>query len=264
MAAITLDTGGDVGHLLLIAAIVGTVASVTAELLIARGKGGDTGALELPRVVSAGRKRWWDAGSLAAIPTGIVAACIAGLLLTPVQEVTSAGVTSRTMELDKLVGIAALAGLSSAAFLALVQERFISLNKGKALDAALKSAQASLVEIEKSAGATAGKGDRQEVGRHVRQLLREAADSTPAPVLNALRAHNLVGGEGRVLTVRGGGGGADSIEIAPAWEPDESDAKAEEVVSMLEDGRAAAPALAEQAKQARLAMVAAAGDALEA
>lgn len=149
----TLDTSGDAVTILIWAAAVGAVASIVAELLIPRGAAGDTGALEWPGwrqdAPTAGGRKWYDLGSWAAIPLGIVAAAIAGLLLTPTQEVIANGQTTRTMELEKLLGIALVAGLSSSAFLSLVQERFIAVAKQQQLDAALKGAIASFDEIAK-------------------------------------------------------------------------------------------------------------------
>jgi hypothetical protein len=153
-AAITIDTGGDWFDALWISALVGALAASVAELLLSRGKAGDTGAFELPHRVDA---RWVDLGSFAAIPIGILAAVIAAFALTPVQEVVTAGATTRTMELDKLIVVAAIAGLASSSFLTLVQERFVAVARNQRLNAALSGALRSFDELAATAaGADAG------------------------------------------------------------------------------------------------------------
>jgi hypothetical protein len=144
VGAITIDTGGDWFQALWISAVTGALASLVAELLLSRGKAGDTGAIELPHTVEGG---YVDLGSIAAIPVGVLAAVIGAFALTPVQEVVNDGVVTRTVELDKLIVVAAVAGLASSSFLKLLQERFIAVAKNQRLDAALKSALQSFDQI---------------------------------------------------------------------------------------------------------------------
>lgn len=155
-ATIAIDTSGDWLKELWLAALIGAVASLVAELLLTRGSAGDTGAIELPHGVDGGH--WFDLGSLAAIPTGVLAAVIAAFALTPVQEVVKNGVTTRTLEVDKLVVVAAVAGLASSSFLTLVQQRFIAVAQNQRLDAALGAALRSFDQIADSAKDTAAGG----------------------------------------------------------------------------------------------------------
>jgi hypothetical protein len=155
-ASIVIDTSGDVGKELWISAAAGILPALVAELLLARGAGAETGALELPHKIG---RRYVDLGSLAAIPIGVVAAVIAGYLRTPVQEVTKGTVVTRTMDLDKLIAVAAVAGLTSTSFLRLVQDRFIAVAQNQRLDASLKSALGSLDTIANQAQAATNSSD---------------------------------------------------------------------------------------------------------
>ncbi len=152
LAVTTLETSGDWAQILWISAAVGAFASLVAELLIARGSAGDTGGFESPSRRGAGKRRWYDLGSFASIPIGILAACFAGITLTPVQEVVRNNVTTKTIELEQLLPVVIVAGLASSAFLRLLQERFIAVAKNKTLDAALKGAVQSFEDIADKPG----------------------------------------------------------------------------------------------------------------
>jgi hypothetical protein len=147
IAAITLDTGGDTVPILLWSILAGASASAISELLLARGKTAQTGAFELPGKTG---KRLYDLGSFAAIPIGALAGAIAGLALTPVQEVTADNVTTRTMELDKLLVVALVAGLASSAFLRVLSDRFVAAMKTQGLDVALRDAISALKDVATS------------------------------------------------------------------------------------------------------------------
>jgi hypothetical protein len=153
LGAVTLDTGGDTGKILIYAAIAGAITSLVGELLVSRGRGHDHGGFEIPRWRDT--HRWYDLGSAAAIPIGVVAACLAALLLVPIKEVVAASVTTRTVELDKLLGVAGVAGLSSAAFLRVVQERFIAAAKTQELRGVVTTAAKSLPPTGQPAGSAA-------------------------------------------------------------------------------------------------------------
>jgi hypothetical protein len=155
VGAITLDTGGDTIKILVIAAVVGAFASLIAELLVARGKAADTGVFEKSRIINA---RFYDLGSWASIPVGILAACIAGLMLTPVKEVVEGSKTTQTMELDNLIVVAAIAGLASASFLKVLADRFVAALKAKGLDVALQGSIAALKDLEQNPSLPAAGG----------------------------------------------------------------------------------------------------------
>ena len=152
-AALTLDTGGDTVKVILIAAVVGAVASLISELLLARGKAANTGAFELPGKLGT---RLYDLGSIAAIPLGVLAAVIVGLALTPVEETTKEGVTTETMELGNLIVASAIAGLSAHGFLKVLQDRFVAAMKSKGLEEALRNAITGLKDLEANPPADGG------------------------------------------------------------------------------------------------------------
>lgn len=176
------NTHGDALKIVLIAALVGALASLVAELLIARGKSKQTGIIELPGPRG---PRFWDLGSLAAIPVGILAAVIAAFLFAPGQEMTVRGDIVRKVEEGRLILTAAIAGLSSAGFLALVQERFLAVAKNERLDAALNAAVQGLDSVKQSAKTPAPKTDSAHTVTTLGEHVAEKVDGVKAAVIAA-------------------------------------------------------------------------------
>jgi hypothetical protein len=144
-----LETGLDLLWMLVLAAVVGLLGALLAELLVGRGKAKETGLFELPRR----RGRYVDAGSLVAIPSGAFAAIIAAYLFAPTREVTEGDPPTTTTKYDvlRLIVVAAIGGLSSAAFIASLQEKFTALLTADRLREALGTASTALDQIEQAA-----------------------------------------------------------------------------------------------------------------
>jgi uncharacterized membrane protein len=142
LATVVLDTSGDVKDVLLWAAAAGLVGAIVGELITTRGRSGDWGGLEPPRWRDS--KRWYDLGSIAAIPIGILAGILAGLLIAPEKDVLVRGVTRTSMELEALLGTALLAGLAGTAFLRVLQERFVAVARTQRLRGSMAAAVSAL------------------------------------------------------------------------------------------------------------------------
>lgn len=149
LAAVTLDQGGDIKEILVYAAIAGLVGAIVGELITARGRSGESGGVEAPRWRDS--KRWYDLGSIAALPIGAVAGCVAGLLFVPEREVLVKGVATSTIELKTLLGTTLIAGVAGAAFLRVLADRFVAVAKTKELKGVLQSTAATLPGADQSA-----------------------------------------------------------------------------------------------------------------
>lgn len=137
---ITLTTMRSVIAFISVAALCGLIGGVVAELLVARGKRKETGLWERTRR----QGRFFDVGSLASLPIGLVAGVIASYLFSPARQVVTATGTTTQYDLVRLVAVALLAGLSSSTFLAVLQERFTALATADRLKQALISAADAL------------------------------------------------------------------------------------------------------------------------
>jgi len=175
LAAVTLDTGGDVGKIVVWAAIAGLVGAVVGELITARGRSADWGGWETPRWRDS--KRWYDLGSIAAIPIGIVAGVLAGLLLVPHKEVVANGATTSSVELETLLGVTLLAGLAGTSFLRVLQERFVAVARTQQLRGVIEATARSLEQGGAGAPPTA-----------VDRVKSATNDSAAAEVVNEIAA----------------------------------------------------------------------------
>lgn len=140
--AVTLADSGDLERVLLYAAIAGLIGAFVGELVTTRGRSGDWGGLERPRWRDT--KRWYDLGSFASIPIGVVAGCIAALTLAPETQVVTNGVTTETMETEAVLATGLIAGLAGAAFLRVLQDRFVALAKTQELRGVVQAAAETL------------------------------------------------------------------------------------------------------------------------
>ncbi len=226
-----LDTGGDALKIVWIAALVGAFAGVTSELLIARGKTKDVGQLEIP---GAREKGFWDLGSFAGIPVGILAAVIAAFLFAPGEERTVGATTVRDVDLGELILVAALAGLGSSAFLALVRERFLAMAGNARLNSTLDSAIAGLEQIKQKAhqakdperAKRAASGSRARVKAKIDKAKRQ----TPPRMMRAFERRNLTGGDVVQLTADAD---AEHIEIERPWDEEEVERQVDEVIDSV-------------------------------
>jgi hypothetical protein len=121
----TLADDGDLVKILLYAALAGLLGALVGELITTRGRSRDWGGFEWPRWKDS--KHWFDLGSFAAIPIGIIAGCIAALTLAPETTTVTNGVAVKTIETEAVLATAVIAGLAGAAFLRVLQDRFVAL-----------------------------------------------------------------------------------------------------------------------------------------
>lgn len=142
--ATTLLDSGDLLEVLLYAALAGVLGAVVGEIITARGGSGDWGGFERPRWRDS--KRWYDLGSFASLPVGVVAGCIAALTLAQETEVVENGVTTTTTAMESVLVTALIAGLAGAAFLRVLQDRFVALAKTQELRGVVQAAAESLAE----------------------------------------------------------------------------------------------------------------------
>lgn len=142
LAVLKLGEKGDLSEVLIWAAVAGLIGSIVGELITTRGRSGDWGGFDPPRWRDS--KRWYDLGSIASIPLGIVAGILAVLVLAPEHDVVENGVTTTTLEWDALLGTAAVGGLAGATFLRVLQDRFVAVAKVHELRGIVQSAEASL------------------------------------------------------------------------------------------------------------------------
>ena len=174
-----LETARDVVTFLVVAAAIGLLGAIVAELLLSRGKANEGGIFELPRR----RGRYLDLGSFVAIPVGALAAVIAAYFIVPVREVGETGATETRYDLVRLIVVSALAGLASTGFLASVQEKFTALMTADRLRQGLDRVEAGLAEIERTASephggagveaATALRGEVRAQTELVRRQIQE-------------------------------------------------------------------------------------------
>ena len=151
-----LDTLGDFIELVVIAAVLGSVAGVVGELIIGRGKSKEMGRFELPKRTA----RWLDFGSFTAIPVGALAAVLTSLVALPTHEVTVNEVSTTDYDLVRLVVLALAAGLAGAAVLAKFQEGLTALLTTERLKTALGLADEALEGIQnQTAGVAAASGE---------------------------------------------------------------------------------------------------------
>lgn len=148
-----LESGADVLWFLATAAMVALFGALVAELTTARGKSKETGLFELPRR----RGRYFDVGSLTAVPAGALTGVIAVFLFSPTREVVSGQTSTTKYDLVRLIALSGIAGLSATTFIASLQEKFTALLTAEKLSKALEAASTALATVE--ARAAAGRAD---------------------------------------------------------------------------------------------------------
>lgn len=149
---VDLESTSDVVWFLAIAAGVALIGALVAELMAARGKSKETGMFELPRR----RGRYFDVGSLTAIPAGALTGVIAVFLFSPTREIVEGTTSTTKYDLVRLIALSAIAGLSATAFIASLQEKFTALLTAERLTKALEAASTALRTVEAKAAASAG------------------------------------------------------------------------------------------------------------
>ncbi|HEY7453604.1 MAG TPA: hypothetical protein VH683_03490 [Thermoleophilaceae bacterium] len=156
--AVTLTDSGDLKEVLIYAAVAGLFGAIVGELVTTRGRSGDWGGFERPRWKDA--RRWYDLGSIAAIPIGVLAGCIAALTLAPETQAVENGVVTKTIETEAVLATALIAGLAGAAFLRVLQDRFIAIAKTQELRGVVQATAETLAQSGASQVAPADAVDK--------------------------------------------------------------------------------------------------------
>lgn len=227
-----LASDADVGRIIGIAAGVGAGSSLVAEFLVPRLKTKEAGAFQLPKRIS---RRYLDFGSLAAFPVGALAAIIAALLFAPAEARIVDERTVRDVELARLILISAVAGLSGAAFLTLVQERFLALAKSERLDALLGVASDTIKQsTDPDAIAAATKALTEKVQETIAPALREAAEQTiPSELVDSLRSEHMLESVGGIAMIAPRRRFGRPIRVPLSWSDQDVEARARKVVDEI-------------------------------
>lgn len=108
---VTVSTAHQTIVMIVAAAMLGAFGGVVGELLLTRGDARDEGAWERPRRLA---PKYFDLGTFAGALVGMANGVLAVFLFSPVRE-TAQGV--RQYAVERLVGIALVAGVAGPAFL---------------------------------------------------------------------------------------------------------------------------------------------------
>jgi hypothetical protein len=165
---INLDTTGDYATMILIAAALGLVGGLAAELLLKRGD--DTGTIEKWHTVKGADAI--DIGFLASLILGAVAA-VAVLYFFPPDEKTTTvaanGTTTTVHQFDlvKLVALSLIVGSAGPAFLVAAQSKVLSALNAQKANAAVDSGKAQADQMVASATAAAPTAVQAAVLAHI-------------------------------------------------------------------------------------------------
>jgi hypothetical protein len=193
----------DYVYMLLVAAGVGAIGGLGAELVLNRTEG--TGILALPG--STKDKALWRLGFPASVIVGAIAAVAILYFFPPVVEkvvVGPHGGASETIseyQLAKLVPLALIVGSAGPAFLSTAQSRLMSALNAQKASATADAAKAQVEQIAASATAAVGGAVESAVAQHipdatasvVQQVVQAASvelESTLAPQIEG--AHKQV------------------------------------------------------------------------
>lgn len=193
LIAVKLADSGDLGQVVLYAAIAGLVGAFVGEVITARGRSRDWGGLEPPRWKDS--KRWYDLGSFASIPIGTVSGCLAALTLVPETQTVTAGVTTKTIETEAVLATALIAGLAGAAFLRVLQDRFVALAKTHEIRGAVQATAQALADAGSPAVAAPdavnkvkGASDDAAAAAVVQEITETAGQASAAKIDGARKA----------------------------------------------------------------------------
>jgi hypothetical protein len=166
--------------MLLVAAGIGAIGGLGAELLIKRAE--NTGTIEIPHRLK--ESNLVALGFPASLIVGAIAAVAALYFFSPVTEtvIPAVGSTSSHVTheyaLAKLVPLALIVGSAGPAFLASAQSRLVSALNAQKVDAVAGTAKNQLAQVEASAKAA--------VPGAVRQAVAEALPDAPADSVQAV------------------------------------------------------------------------------
>ena len=189
---IQLAHTADWAYMLLIAAGIGAIGGLGAELVLNRA--GGTGMLDLPHSVK--ESNLISIGFPSSLIVGAIAAVAVLYFFPPVVEkvVTSTQGAAPTIvsqyDLAKLVPLALIVGSAGPAFLATAQSRLMSALNAQKAGAAADTAKVQVDRIAASATAAVGSAVQSAVSAHMPgadpKVVREVADAATTSVKSSL------------------------------------------------------------------------------
>ena len=189
---IELSSTSDYIYMLLVAAGVGAIGGLGAELILNRG--GSTGILSLPHADRA--NGMVTLGFPASLIVGAIAAVAALYFFTPVVErvvTTAAGVPAQKVSeynLAKLVPLALIVGSAGPAFLGSLQARLMSALNAQKAGAAAGAAKVQVDQIAASATAAVTDAVQTALSQHLpgttADIAKEVAESAASSLQSTL------------------------------------------------------------------------------
>jgi hypothetical protein len=159
----------DYVYMLLVAAGVGAIGGLGAELVLIRTEG--TGILSLPGTTK--DTTLWRLGFPASLIVGAIAAVAILYFFPPVIEKVIAGKnggaseTINEYELAKLVPLALIVGSAGPAFLSTTQSRLMSALNAQRADATADSAKAQVDQLAASAAVLSNSAVEAALAKHI-------------------------------------------------------------------------------------------------
>ena len=165
---IQLTTDADYIVMILVAAGVGAIGGLGAELLLKRGD--DTGTLEIPGRVKG--TRFVDIGFPASLILGAIAAVAILYFFPPVVEtVTTASgkapTSTHQYDLVKLVALSLIVGSAGPAFLATAQSRVMSAINAQKAETAVQTGKNQVEQVAESAKAAVPGAVQEAISAHM-------------------------------------------------------------------------------------------------
>ena len=165
---ITLVEDMDYVYMILIAAGIGGIGGLAAELLLKRAD--ETGTIELPGRLK--DSRYVDIGFPASIILGAVAAVAILYFFPPVVDRIRGGKTVTEYDLVKLVALSVIVGSAGPAFLTASQSRVMSAINLQKAESAVEAGKAQVDQMEASAKAAVEGAVTKAVAEHLPETNR--------------------------------------------------------------------------------------------
>jgi hypothetical protein len=200
---IELTEDFDYVYMMLIAAGVGAIGGLGAELLLSRAD--NTGTLEIPGRLKG--TRFVDIGFPASLIIGAIAAVAILYFFPPVVETITAGAngaqpeTTHEYDLVKLVALALIVGSSGPAFLKTAQSRLMSALNAERAATAVQTGKTQVDQVAESAKAAVAGAVQEAVNQHMAsadpQIVKDVAETATQSLEDKLEpqiavAHNQI------------------------------------------------------------------------
>jgi hypothetical protein len=159
----------DYVYMMLIAAAVGAIGGLGAELLLNRGD--NTGTLEIPSRLKG--TRLVDIGFPASLIIGAIAAVAILYFFPPVVETITASANgaepeaTREYDLVKLAALSLIVGSAGPAFLKTAQSRLMSALNEERAATAVETGKTQVKQVAESAKAAVSGAVQEAVGKHM-------------------------------------------------------------------------------------------------